>query len=363
MIAGYYSPMPPARTGVADYSAALVAALRAKGEVRVNRDGDVNLYHLGNNPLHRPMYERALEKPGVVVIHDAVLHHYLLGTLGRDAYIREFTYNYGDWLAELAANLWDRRARSGIDPDYFRYPMLKRALEGALAVVVHNRAAARIAADHGATHIIEIPHLFAPPPLPAPYEIIRLREHYGVGARQFLFGVFGHLRESKRLTSVLRAFENVISSGCDALLLVAGEFSSPDLARALEPLLHRDRIVRVGYMSDEDFWRHALAIDACVNLRYPQAGETSGIAIRMMGIGKPVLFTAGDETASFPEAACLRVDQGPGEVEMLSDYMRWLVSSPQDARAIGSRAAGHIALHHAPATVAAEFWNVLEGVR
>ena len=360
MTAGLFSPMPPARTGVADYSAALVKAMRATGEVRIGRDGDVNLYHLGNNPLHRDVYQRALSRPGVVVVHDAVLHHFFLGALTRDQYIAEFVHNYGAWNADLASRLWDGRARSGIDPAYFRYPMLKRALTGARAVVVHNPAARRIAAEHGADRISEIPHLFEPPQLPPAYDVIRLRERLGIGPRCFLFGVFGHLRESKRLTSVLRAFENVMASGTEAALLVAGDFVSPHLARALEPERWSKRIVRVGFTPERDFWLHASAVDACVNLRYPPAGETSGIAIRLMGIGKPVIMTAGEEAAGFPEAACLRVDPGVCEVDMLSDLMIWLARSPSDSRDIGARAAAHIGRVHNPERVAAAYWSVLE---
>ena len=165
------------------------------------------------------------------------------------------------------------------------------------------------------------------------------------------------------MTSVLRAFQNVISSGCDAALLVAGEFVSSDLARRVEPLLHNERIVRIGYSPEAGFWRYACATDACINLRYPTAGETSGIAVRFMGLGKPVLVTGGEETASFPRAACLRVDSGLNEVEMLTDYMKWLATAPPEAHAIGGRAAAHIALHHAPARVAAELWRVLESAR
>ena len=363
MIAGYYSPMPPARTGVADYSAALVNALRATGEVRVNQDGDVNFYHLGNNPLHAPAYQRAREVPGVVVLHDAVLHHFLLGALSRDEYIAEFTYNYGEWCSDLAARLWERRARSSIDPDFFRFSLLKRAVATARAVVVHNPAAARIAREHGATRVVEIPHLFVPPARPSETDVILLREQWGARRGTFVFGVFGHLRESKRLTTVLRAFDNVVSSGVGAVLLVAGEFASPDLSRVVSPLLCRDRVVHTGYLSEKDFWRYAFATDACLNLRYPQAGETSGIGIRMMGIGKPVLFTSGDETAGYPETSCLRVDPGPAELDSLSHHMTWLAAAPGQAAAIGACAAVHIAEYHAADRVAAAFWSVLEGSR
>ena len=75
------------------------------------------------------------------------------------------------------------------------------------------------------------------------------------------------------------------------MLLVAGQFASTDLERAVEPLLRAPGIVRLPYLEEREFWLAASAVDACINLRDPAAGETSGIAIRLMGIGKPVLLT------------------------------------------------------------------------
>ena len=58
---GFFSPLPPARTGVADYSAALLAELRRHGRVEVAPARcDVALYHLGNNGLHAEIYRRAI---------------------------------------------------------------------------------------------------------------------------------------------------------------------------------------------------------------------------------------------------------------------------------------------------------------
>ena len=66
-------------------------------------------------------------------------------------------------------------------------------------------------------------------------------------------------------------------------------------------------MVRVPYLSKRDFWLAAGAVDACINLRYPAAGETSAIAIQFMGIGKPVLLTEAEECSRFPEDSCVRV--------------------------------------------------------
>ncbi|HTC32027.1 MAG TPA: hypothetical protein VK724_01575 [Bryobacteraceae bacterium] len=363
MTVGYFSPLPPARTGVADYSAELLRALEPLGSVQVNaRDTDVPLYHLGNNGLHREIYGHALAKPGVTVLHDAVLHHFFLGAENERDYVAEFVYNYGHWSEDLARELWRRRSRSAADPEYFRYPMLRRVTERSRAMIVHNPRAAALVHEHakGAT-VHEIPFLFSlPDNLPAQSEVIRWRAGLGISSHTFLVGVFGHLRETKRLLALLRAFQRARRSA-DIMLLVAGDFVSSDLARSAEPLLRNDAgILRIGYLDEADFWLCASAVDACINLRYPMAGETSMIAIRLMGLGKTVLVSAGEETSRFPEAACVRVDPGHAEEEMLVEYLVWLARHREDSRAIGQRAAAHIRQHHAPAHVAQLYWQALQ---
>jgi glycosyltransferase involved in cell wall biosynthesis len=358
---GFFSPLPPARTGVADYSAALLPALAALCGVQMNAVGaDVCLYHLGNNPLHAAIYRQALARPGVAVLHDAVLHHLHLGMLGRQAYIEEFVHNYGEFRREQGAQLWDARGRSAHDPAYFEHALVRRIAEVSLAVVVHNPAAARIVRQHApGAQVTEIPHLFAPPALPPPEEALGWRASHGIAAGTFLFGVFGYLRESKRLHTVLRAFERLRATGAGAALLVAGDFLSPELERALGPLLAAPNVLRVPFAAERDFWKLASAVDACINLRHPSAGETSGISIRLMGIGKPVLLSAGEETACIPPDAALRVDRGLAEEAALVEYMVWLRAHPGMARQIGARAAAHIAAHHSLQAAARSYAELL----
>jgi glycosyltransferase involved in cell wall biosynthesis len=312
--------------------------------------------------LHRAIYEQALKRPGVALLHDATLNHFFLGTLDRAAYCEEFVYNYGEWMRELAEELWKNRARSAADPRYFDYPMLKRVVTASRTVIVHNPAAARVVRRHSSeAQVVEIPHLFVAPELPDTVDTLRFRAELGLRPRTLLAGVFGHLRESKRLPVVLRAMERVWKDGADVTWLIAGAFASSDLDRALTPLLHHPRILRLGYLPEREFWRYAAATDLCINLRYPTAAETSGIAVRMMGIGKPVVFTAGEEIARIPENACLPVDLGAAEEEMLVDHILWLSRDREAAVEIGCHAAQHIAREHAVEKVGKRFWETLEG--
>src|SRR5690348_15854043 len=92
----FFSPMPPARSGIADYSEALLESLRSLGEVEVfsqaapdfdTRRYDVLLYQVGNNGYHGFVYETALRHPGVLVMHESNLLHL----------IAALTIKRGDW--------------------------------------------------------------------------------------------------------------------------------------------------------------------------------------------------------------------------------------------------------------------------
>jgi glycosyltransferase involved in cell wall biosynthesis len=356
--AGYWAPMPPSRTGVADYAAALLVELRRWMRVRVNASGDVNLYHIGNNELHRGIYARALSEPGVVILHDAVLHHFLLGSLDEAAYLGEFRHNYGTWAEDTARRLWAGRARSGADAAYFRYPMLRRLAERSRAVVVHNPAAGAMVRAHCAeARVHVVPHLLIPRPAPAAYEVARLRAGLGVEPHVLLFGVFGHLRESKRIASIVRAFHRARELA-EVRLLIAGDFVSADYRRSIEALLADGAILRRPHLSEADFALHAAAIDACVSLRSPSAGETSGITVHMMGIGKAVVLTASEEN-DYPDEACIRISPGIGEEEELAAQMVRLAEHRNDVRAMGVNAAAYIARVHDASAAARRIKQIL----
>lgn len=361
MTVGFYAPLPPAPTGVADYAAALLPALRRLGAVQIAPERcDVGLYHLGNNRQHAEIYRRALTQPGVVVLHDAVLHHFLLGELDETRYLDEFAYNYGDWNRGLGEDLWRNRATAGSDNRYFQYPMLKRLAESARAIIVHNPGAAHIATAHARkTPIIEIPHLFEPPERPSATEVAEYRRCLGFASDAYVFGVFGYIRETKRLIPILQTFAAIRQENSRIGLLVAGAFASPELERAAELWLAEPGVTRLPFLPVQDFWRAAAAVDACINLRYPGAGETSGIGISLMGIGKPVLLTASEENAGFPEDSCIRIPSGLAERDSLRRHMLLLPSIQGFSGEIGRRAADHIRAQHSLESIARLYWDTL----
>lgn len=359
MTVGFFSPMPPVRSGVADYAFALLGALPEEAVLGV--DGDVNLYHMGNNGLHAAIYARAMARPGVVVLHDVVLHHFHLGAFSREAYIDEFVYCYGGWYRGMAEALWEGRSRSASDERYFRWPMLRRLAERSRAVIVHNAGAAEMVRREAPEARVEvIPHLPLPAPAVDPVDVERWRAARGVLPSHTLFGLMGYLRESKRVMAVLRVFARLRAMRGDVWLLVAGQVGSSDLERALEPLIGRPGVLREAHLPEGEFQMRAAACDVGVNLRYPGGGESSGMTARWLQLGRPVLVSDTPENAGLP---CPRVATGGSEEEELAALMLWLADSPVRRRECGRAARAWSEREMRLPAIAESYWRVLSACR
>jgi glycosyltransferase involved in cell wall biosynthesis/SAM-dependent methyltransferase len=342
---GFFSPMPPSKSGIADYSAALLEPLARLHQVEVfDREPaafdpaafDLLLYQLGNNPYHEFVYRMALRNPGVVVMHEANLHHLIAGlTIRRDdwdAYLREVEYEGG-----ATALAYARRVRAlEVGPDYEGVPMLRRVLESARAVVVHSQCVfdqIRAAGFQGP--LARIPH----GAWVQTADRWGCRERLGVDESTPLVGIFGFLKPYKRIAESLRAFRRLLRLEPRAKFILAGE-THPDFpVQSLIRTLGLAASVRVlGFMPIQDFVAHIAACDVVLNLRYPTVGESSGSLLRAMGLARPVLVSDIGSFRDFPDDVCLKVPVDQTEEDQIFEFLNLLVSRPEAARQIGNRA-------------------------
>jgi glycosyltransferase involved in cell wall biosynthesis/SAM-dependent methyltransferase len=339
------SPMPPSKSGIADYAAALGAALGRLAEVSVVSGPDAGfdpsafdqvLYQIGNNPFHSFVYELALQHPGVVVLHEPNLHHLVADlTIRRgdwDGYLREAGYDGGE-----QALVHAQRARTlAVAPDYAGVPMLRRLLERSRAVVVHSRyaeAEVRRAGFQGP--VARIPH--------GAWEVqvdgAAYRRSLGLDETTPLIGTFGFLKPYKRIKESLRAFRRLLRLQPQVKMLLAGD-PHPDLplARLIESLDLSEHVRLMGFLPIEDFNGYMAACDIVLNLRYPTVGENSGSLLRAFGLGKAVLVSDVGAFAEYPDEICLKAPVDETEEEVLFEYLNVLVTRPGVARAMGERA-------------------------
>jgi glycosyltransferase involved in cell wall biosynthesis/SAM-dependent methyltransferase len=335
----FHSPLPPAASGIADYSAALVAELAKIAQVTINgdpREAEVAVYQIGNNADHVAAYEMAVRHPGVVVLHEANLHHLLTDlTIRRndwDGYLRELEYERG-----AAALAYGRRVRAlEVGPDYDGVPMLRRLLQSAKGLIVHSRyveVKAREAGFQGPIGVV--PHgAWLPDPDGRGW-----RAQLGVVGRDPLIGIFGHLKPYKRIAEALRAFAQLYREVPAAKMILVGE-PHPEIGLdSMLATLGLKRAVRcLGACDDERFNGYLKACDIVLNLRYPTVGETSGTLLRALGLGKAVVVSDVGAFAEFPADVCLHVPVNESEEATLLEYLRLLVSREDLRFALGKRA-------------------------
>jgi glycosyltransferase involved in cell wall biosynthesis len=347
MKVAYYSPLPPNRSGIADYSALLLPALQQRLDIVVARQrrfrrpprADVHLYHVGNDPeAHGWIVEALRRQPGIVVLHEIVLHHLVAGiTLARgDAagYLDALEREYGlagrllgyAVLDNRIPPLWETR------PDEF--PLAGTVLGVATALVVHSRYVERRAREAGFEGpIFRIPH----PAWPVPE--ISSEPLRG----DPLVGCFGNLNASKRIPQLLGALARLRERKPGARLLLVGSPSARfDVDALIDRHRVRDAVVRQDYVDEPRLWALMAACDICVNLREPTMGETSGTTIRALSLGKPLVVSEVGWFAELPDEAALKVPIDEPETETIAAALE-LLGGDKAARAAMGKSARRLA--------------------
>jgi glycosyltransferase involved in cell wall biosynthesis len=361
----YFSPLPPSTSGIADYSVLLLPAIERLIEVDVVRQGrtrpvggtDVALYHVGNNPdAHAWIVDALQRRPGVVVLHDFVIHHLVAGmTIGRNdghAYLSALERDAGPAGRMLGWGVLEGRVPPLWEIRPTEFPLAGAVLDRATGVIVHSQYVADRVREAGYDGPVwHIAHPAWSPPAGAAAEV--------EGAP--LFGCFGHLNESKRVPQLLEAFAGLRESHPQArLLLVGAEAPGFDLQGRLERLgLDTTGVIREQYVEEERLWALMRACDALVLLRSPTMGETSGSAIRALSLGKPLVVSDLGWFAELPDDVALKVPAGEGEVEALTDALERL-AGPGVAVRMGEAALAYVRAEHDLDRVAEQYVAALE---
>ncbi|HEU5263988.1 MAG TPA: glycosyltransferase family 4 protein [Gaiellaceae bacterium] len=348
MRVAYFSPMPPEQTGIADYSALLLPELRERLDVHVVRRGakkrprgmDVALYHVGNNPgAHAWIVDALRREPGVVVLHDFVLHHLVAGmTLARrdrDGYLDILEREHGVVGRLLGHGVIEKRIPSLWESRAADFPLTTFVLDHATALIVHSRYVrdqARGAGFEGP--ITVVPHPAWPPPDAEPDRV----------SEGVVIGCFGVVNASKRIPALLRATAAVRREHPEVTLLLVGPTSPGfDLERRLQRLgLSGAGLVREGWVDELRLWRLMGGSDILVNLRHPTMGETSGSVIRGLSLGKPLVVSDVGWFAELSGDVALKIAPDDLEVDTLTAALE-LLATRRDVRDAMGTAAGELA--------------------
>lgn len=384
----FVAPVPPARSGIADYSADLLPALARHYEIDLIIDQpDVDtvlratyavrtpdwfdqhahgydriLYHFGNSPFHGYMAILLERHPGSVVLHDFYLGHLYahLHHTGRrpEALRRALLWSHG-W---EAVRVW---RHEGEHAALAHFPCSLEVFGRADGVIVHSGHALALARQW---YGHELPCAVAQVPLAhrlpdERYDRQAARRQLGLGENDFVVCSFGYVGAGKRSADIVEAWlrSSLARDASCRLVFVGGHQMEDDYARRLESGIREAAqagIVMTGYVDAATYRLWLAAADVAIQLRAQSRGETSRAVLDAMGYAVPVIVNAHGAAAELPAECVAKLPEActPEQIAAQLEASR----APEWRQQLGAQGQRYVATVHDPDRVAERYVDAIE---
>jgi glycosyltransferase involved in cell wall biosynthesis len=353
----WLSPMPPARTGIATYSRAVLDGLERIGytkdrhaiqpiwPLRPRHEGTIpwhtmGVYHLGNNvEFHRDVYRHAIQTPGLLVIHDLALDDFVRGMIVAGDPLGHQAMREGVANAPRLIDLPD-----AVTNEPLRVPLVAHVARRARGVVVHSPFVERYLRAFGCrTPVYVAPH----PVVEKEADVARalgrrdvVRGRLEVIGMRSLVGVLGDLNEAKQIDAVLAAAATLPEDVHVAL--VGRRIEGYDVEPVVRASGLGSRVHLHHDVADDEFLEWIAAVDIAVDLRFPHRGEVSGSLARCMQLGRPTLVSATGTYLDIPVGLVARVSPGRTDSDEIAGVLRDLLERDDVRLAMGGAAREHM---------------------
>lgn len=273
---------------------------------------DILLYQLGNNDHYAWILDRFFISPGLLLVHDPSFYWLLSGNeLLREVFIDEEVGLLTSMMLKKSMG-WDRPELASISSHtiYFN----RCVLQYAVGILCHSGFQAskfQQAFPEKPVRNIELIPNFLDHTLPPPVaERQASRDKLAISANCTVFSILGYQSFHKRIADLLAAF-CALDVSLDIKLIVAGRWDETLKANCsgyIQALQTRKWLILIDdYVSEADLEAYICASNVVVNLRYPTAGESSGIACQALALGTPVLVNTIGAFVDLPSKAVYRM--------------------------------------------------------
>ena len=381
--------MPPVRSGISDYSLELCSRLSEEveldvyvdnykpapsleGRVRFYPAGEfvwrnlqspyhINIYQMGNSTYHDYIYPFVFQYPGILVLHDYILHHSrfeMLCEAGRVFdYIAEMEYCHlpkGFLIAKMVLHQLGSRLL------LFTFPLNKLPIEASLMTAVHcPYVKEMILQENPSATVVEV-SMGVPLVETDPQLISALKKKHQIGENHLILGSFGMVTREKGMVSILKVFKRIAAEFPQVRYLIVGQRSEElDINQLCRELGLSQRVIITGFVTREEFFNYIAITHIGINLRYPTARETSATLLRIMAMGKPVLTSDLLHLNDLPSDIVIKIPL-IGYEEALYHSLRRLIKEPQLREKLGSRGLRFIREKHSLEGMSQEYLQCIE---
>jgi glycosyltransferase involved in cell wall biosynthesis len=120
------------------------------------------------------------------------------------------------------------------------------------------------------------------------------------------------------------------------------------------------QVAHEGHVSEARLWDLVAGSDICVNLRYPTMGETSGMVLRALSLGRPVVVNDVGWFSELPDAVAAKLQVGEREAEVLAAFLSRLADDESLRERMARAARAYVQREHAVDLVAELYAAALE---
>lgn len=345
----WFSPLPPDRSGIANYTAALAPLLRQRGHVRFIAQSEqksspfagamslaeiswadinlaeINVFNLGNNTdFHDEIWRFSTQSGGIAILHDSRMQHffgglYLVKRRDREGYLRLMCDTYG---AEgQAAGTLAADGRISVETISELFPLLEPAICGASGVIVHSEEALQGVRERSRIPVLK---------LGLPYDAGDLPQRRPCSERRFPLNVvtFGHIGPNRRIESIIKALAGMNDSKLLRLHVIGQVWADSYLRDLASQLGVAESIKFHGHLSENRLVEHLRQAELVVNLRWPTMGEASYSQLMAFRYGVPTVVTRAGWYGELPEDVVFHISP-TREVAELRDAFECLIRNPE----------------------------------
>ena len=359
----WFSPLDAEKTEIGRYTQALLPYLKEAFSLGAVTDAveiyqefttethawaekALNVYNIGNSVMHHGIVSRAMEQPGVVILHDiSLLELGLAHARERPEFdLQEVVINeYGADAGKLFSRLycektyrWCGDSQEQYDEFVTSYPLFETFTSDALGIIVHSDyALQRVKTRYSGPVIkLDLPYkaLVGPPSdrqFTRPLEII----------------FCGHAGPNRRLRQFFSAWAKVSQPNFFRLSVYGNINKAEELMAQATELGLAELIEIVGFVDDEVLDQAIASAHLALNLRNPTVGEASAGQLRYWSQGIASVVSDVGWYRELPDNVVLKVSPD-SEQEGLISIMENILSGKQGLLDIGAAGRQYLQSHH-----------------
>ena len=325
-----FTPLPPLKSGISDYSYALIDELAKSIDVDIYIDKgylakafqktnihiysykkfknnvkkyDEIIYEMGNSTFHTYMIPYIKKYKGIVELHDGN-YFSLINYLFTNKKITKKEYK--DIVSHDKENL-----NKQITRNYF--------IDNAKSIIVHNEYLKKEILKTNITKVISIP-LFCK----------SLNIPINSSDKVFNITSAGYIHENKRSFEIVQAFKLFSDKVNNSHLYLIGEAHDKEYKNKIIKYINEnnlnEKVTITGFIDDlNEFLKYMQKSTISLNLRYPFQGESSGSLSQYLSLNIPTIVNDVGSMKEFPNDVVIKIppkEEMDNEVEVIYQTLK-----------------------------------------